>query len=453
MHHHRATPAAAQRGAAALVVVMVLFFIISLVAAYASRNLIFEQRTSANNYRATQAFDAADAGLEWAISMLNGGRIDENCAGTTDVAKNSFRDRYLSADANGILHERKWLDAGTDTKFTPSCVRNGAGWSCSCPTGGDPVLAAPAGSGTSASFRIRFDEVLGQPGLVRVFARGCNGFGSQCYAGAAADADANAEVNALVGLAPSLTQTPSAAFTLRGPGNFDPGGARFVNVGAQGVAVNTGGPINPAPIVSGPAGTPAAGPLSPLIVANDVSLANLTPSGGSSLGEMMFLASFGMPPAAYRQQPAVVRLTCAGDCATAVQLAAAAHPGRVLWIDGDLVVGAAETLSLGSNAMPAVLIVDGNLDFAAGSDVDIQGLVFVRGSAWTAAGNASVTGAFVAEGAASVDPTIDGGFAIVGAPVISFDQATVDQLSEVRSRLVLDFGSFVRVPGSWRDFQ
>jgi hypothetical protein len=34
---------------------MLLFFIISMVAAYTSRNLIFEQRTSANQYRSTQA--------------------------------------------------------------------------------------------------------------------------------------------------------------------------------------------------------------------------------------------------------------------------------------------------------------------------------------------------------------------------------------------------------------
>ena len=52
---------------------MLLFFIISLVAAYAGRNLIFEQKTSANQYRATQAFEAAEAGLEWALAMLNGG--------------------------------------------------------------------------------------------------------------------------------------------------------------------------------------------------------------------------------------------------------------------------------------------------------------------------------------------------------------------------------------------
>ena len=52
-----------ERGAATLVVVMVLFFIISMVAAYTSRNLIFEQRTSANQYRSTQAQEAAEAGL------------------------------------------------------------------------------------------------------------------------------------------------------------------------------------------------------------------------------------------------------------------------------------------------------------------------------------------------------------------------------------------------------
>ena len=46
------------RGAATLIVVMLLFFIMSMVAAYTSRNLIFEQRTSANQYRSSQAFEA-----------------------------------------------------------------------------------------------------------------------------------------------------------------------------------------------------------------------------------------------------------------------------------------------------------------------------------------------------------------------------------------------------------
>ncbi len=452
MRNPCATSCSAQRGAAALVVVMVLFFIISLVAAYASRNMIFEQRTSANNYRATQAFDAAEAGLEWALAMLNGGRIDDTCNGTDDTTKSSFRDRYLEADANGVLRLRKWLDGGTERNFLPSCVRDGGAWACSCPSTGNPVLAPPGGTGSTASFRISFEAVGGQPGLVRVFSRGCNAFGSQCYADAAAGADANAEVNALLGLAPSLTQSPAAAFTVRGPGNFDPGGARFVHAGSQGLALNAGGSINPAPAVIGPAGTPTSGALSPLVAANDASLSNLTPSGGLSRGEMMFLATFGMPPAAYRLQPAVVRLTCAADCATTLQLAADAHPGRVLWIDGDLVIGAAGAVNLGSNAMPVILVVNGDLDFATGSNVNIQGVVYSRGTLWTAAGDASVTGAFIAEG----DPVVgadEGSYSIVGAPVIAYAEAAVEQLSRVRARQVLDFGSFVRVPGSWRDFR
>jgi len=446
-------PRHAQRGAAALVVVMMLFFIVSLVAAYASRNLIFEQRTSANNYRATQAFDAAEAGLEWTIAMLNGGRIDASCASTADTTRTSFRERYLEAEADGSLKLLPWSDAGTDKPFFPSCVRDGGGMSCSCPIAGNPVLAAPAGSGAATSFRISFEAVGGQPGLVRVFSRGCSGFGGPCYPDAATGVDANAEVSALLGLAPSLTQTPVAAFTVRGPAPFDPGGARFVGGGAGGLAINAGGPIDPAPVVSGPAGTPIDPASGGLVVPLDTSLSDLPVSGGLSPGEMMFLATFGMPPAAFRVQPAVVRLSCVDDCATVVQLAADAHPGRVLWIDGDLTIPSAATLNLGSSAAPAMLVVTGDLDFAVDSIVDIHGLVYSRGTGWTADGTATVTGAFVAEGAASADPTIDGGFTIVGAPTLVFDQAAVERLAQVRARQVLDFGSFVRVPGSWRDFR
>ena len=98
---HRRAVARRESGAASLIVVMVLFFLMSLVAAYTSRNLIFEQRTSVNQYRATQAYEAAEAGLEWALTLLNSGRIGADCletgAATTDT---SFRQRYLAIDAD-----------------------------------------------------------------------------------------------------------------------------------------------------------------------------------------------------------------------------------------------------------------------------------------------------------------------------------------------------------------
>lgn len=96
--HHR------QRGVASLVVVAVLFLILSLVAAYTNRNLIFEQRTAGNLHRSTQAFEAAEAGVEWALTMLNAGRIDADCAPSASPADTSFRQRYLTIDAaSGVV--------------------------------------------------------------------------------------------------------------------------------------------------------------------------------------------------------------------------------------------------------------------------------------------------------------------------------------------------------------
>ena len=154
----RATGAARrQRGAAALMVVMVLFFVVSLVAAYASRNLIFEQRTSVNQYRSTQAFEAAEAGLEWAMGLLNSGRLTAACQAATDVTLSSFRDRYLSIDpVTGVVTPRTWSLAGVPQILQPSCVRGAAGWVCDCPSAAAPVLAAPGGVGSFPAFSVRF---------------------------------------------------------------------------------------------------------------------------------------------------------------------------------------------------------------------------------------------------------------------------------------------------------
>ena len=442
----------AQRGAAALVVVMVLFFIISLVAAYASRNLIFEQRTSANNYRATQAFDAAEAGLEWAVAMLNGGRIDNACASSADLARNSFRDRYLRVvDDAGQLDVRRWMNGGVEAPLLPSCVRDGGNWSCSCPATGDPVLVAPAATAGTPAFRVEFNAVAGQPHVVRVFVRGCSNWGTPCIDGATNRAEANAEVNALVGLGPALTQTPVAAVTVRGP--LDAPVAEFVNPDRTGLAVNAGGSA-PVSSVVGPPGMPASQAMSALVVDNDPSLSNIPLAGTLTEREMMFLAGFGMPPAAFRVQAAVRRIVCGDDCAAALQDAAERFPGRVLWIEGDLRLAGDTVLSLGSATEPVLVVVDGNVDWAAGANVVLRGVLWVRGASWSSAGAAAtVIGALVAEGDAAIGPPDEGRFTIAGNPRFVFDAATIDHLKKVQARSVFDFASFTRLPGSWRDFR
>ena len=53
-----------QNGAATLLVAVVLLIAITLATFFAARVNIEEQRISANDYRAKEAFNAADAGLE-----------------------------------------------------------------------------------------------------------------------------------------------------------------------------------------------------------------------------------------------------------------------------------------------------------------------------------------------------------------------------------------------------
>ena len=106
-----------QRGAAALIVTMMLFFAMVLVAVFVNRNLVFEQRSSANQLRSTQAFEAAEAGLEWALAQLdNPQRLAADCTPSTDAAATSFRSRYLNFNrSNASFTPVTWNRAGVLT--------------------------------------------------------------------------------------------------------------------------------------------------------------------------------------------------------------------------------------------------------------------------------------------------------------------------------------------------
>ena len=136
-----------QRGAAALGVSFLLLFVLTLVVGFASRNLIFEQRSSANQARSTQAFEAAEAGLQWAQAMLNSGTpIGADCEASAAPGDAAFRERFLAYDAaSQRFAPRTWDDAGTPVALQAACVLDERGWSCSCPSAGHPTLAAPVG--------------------------------------------------------------------------------------------------------------------------------------------------------------------------------------------------------------------------------------------------------------------------------------------------------------------
>lgn len=429
----RPVPLTRQRGAAALLVVIVLFFILAMVTAYAGRNLIFEQRTSINNQRAVQALEAAEAGIDYAISRLGGGWIDGNCVPTAVAAAgvNTFRERYLNLDpGNG-----RFQVSGALANLRPTCMLLANGPDCSCPSVGNaPNLIDPVG--LAPTFQLRFETDIVQAGLVRVRSLGCSSIGKQCYAARANDADAVAEVSVLLGLSSALATPPTAPLIVRGSLDANGGALGVVNTDtdptARGITIDAGGAVTNAGNLR--LTSPPGSPSSASILSPDSPLANLT-------AEQLFISLFGMDRATYRTQPAAIRITCAGNCSTAIANTAATNPGRVIWAQGP--VSLDSDVVLGSAAVPLVLVVQGDLSVAA--NVTMHGVLYLHNPTvapghtiqWsTAGGTTSIQGAVIAEHNLSV----------IGAPTVVFNP-------DVLRTINLTQGSMVRVPGSWRDFQ
>jgi hypothetical protein len=437
----RAAARRQQRGVAALIVTMVLLFIVTLVAAYTNRNLIFEQRTSANQYRSTQAFEAAQAGIEWATAMLNGGRITAACNPSTSVGDDSFRERYLSIDVNGAVTTRNLASA---------CVFNGGGWTCSCPKAGDPVLTAPTTPGVFPAFQVTFAAANTgaspqRAGVIRINVVACPKWEAPpatClnYTSNAGE-EGRATLSALMALHGGVRTPPASALTVRENITIAAGTvvtAVNQNLPSGGLAVVAGGNIvSDAPtelVVSGPPGTPRANAFQ----ANDDSLvlADVTHSGGGpawNANDRTFVSVFGVRPETYRDQPATVRMVCnpcSSEGTDGLRDVIANNPGRPIWVSGTLDIGGAGPI--GSAAQPAVIVVEGDVNFTAA--VVLHGAVYGRTDNWAISGNGTVEGAVVAQRGF----TAGGSMTYVYAP---------DTLTALR----LQTGSFVMVPGSWRD--
>jgi hypothetical protein len=271
-------------------------------------------------------------------------------------------------------------------------------------------------------------------------------------------------VTSLVTLRTGLSSPPGAAVTAegsingggsaagRGPltaVNDDPGSVKFP--GTNGVTFVAGETI------TGNV-TPVSLPGSPgnfSLRAEESALAGLRALAGPpayTKSDRLFSLVFGMWPATYQTQPSVVQMTCAGGCnASQVNAKALQYPGHALWISGNLTVDG-NIGSVPANADPTdesvlttevvptgpvLLIVTGGLTLTSGN---VVGLVYHRATPGTpdwdlGLGNASIRGALITEG--NIFPA--------GAQTVTYDAAVLNRL---HSR----FGSYVRVPGGWRDF-
>jgi len=424
-----------QRGAATLIVVSALFFIVALVAAYANRNLIFEQRTSANQQRSTLAFEAADAGVEWAVAMLNVGRVNGNCEPIDDASATSFRDRYLKIDpTTGLVEPQPNILAGS----LPTCVYDGAQWLCSCPATGAPSIAAPPTGIVAPAFRLRFvQRPANRAGTIWVEVQACTRLDNDCLGFGAVNAmagEGRARTTALLALRSALPSPPVAALAARGTINLNNTAVSISNPrqgNSPSLAIQAGGALSngSALQLGGAAGE---------LVSAQTQVLSPDPSLASTVvpdGERLFGSFFGIQFAVYRDQPASLRLDCNNisiPCdANYLRSVAARNPGRILWAAGNVNLNGGA--ALGSAAEPVMLVVEGDL---TANNIQINGLIYGRKLDWSFSGiNTRLQGAVVAENNLVLSGTVE----LV---------RDADILDALRWR----HGSFVRVPGGWSDY-
>jgi len=421
-----------QQGMATLVIVATLFFIMSMVAAYTNRNLIFEQRTSSNLYRSTMAFEAAEAGVEWALSMLNSGHIDDSCEPSTDNTAPTFRDRYIAIDGDTGLITAAAADASGRGTLNATCVFDGTDWNCTCPASGTASPDAPSGAGPFPAFRLRLSRAsTTQPGLLIIEANGCTRLDDAClnFPATSLGGEGRAMQQVLVALRSALPAMPAAALTVRGTLDVGAGtalGAFNTDTRTNGITILAGGAV--ANLTDLQLGSIGGTPGTASVADNDPVL------GGLADGSRFFEVSFAAAPGVYVEQPGVRLLTeCSDPCSAAtVRDAAAANPGRILWIQGDLDFDSSG--DVGSASAPVMIVAEGSVTFT--SPVTVYGAIYSRAETWESNGAGAVIGAAVAEG----------DFAGNATTSFQFDRS-------VLSRLQHRHGSFVRVPGGWSDFK
>lgn len=445
----RRPPQHPQRGAAALIVVLVLFFVVSLVAAYTSRGMIFEQRTSINQLRSTQVLDIGDAGVEWALTKLNTGLIGAACEASPGGAS-TFRERYLVVAADGSITG--------NPAANPTCTFSDAtGWACSCPTAGTTIPGAAGGP--TPAFRVYFgaDTVGARPNLIRVTVSACTDASANCLANPQVPdpGKGNIVVSASLGLKGAIDTIPAAAVTLPAPSTaLDSltltGGTRLAayngNPLGTGLAIHAGGTLPAAPDLT-VGGAPGA-PVSSASLAGDATLsadavtgglrnstdAGACPAGDPNLGcnsNRAFAAFFGAPRAIYRDQPSLVRCT-AGCNSAALAVLAARNPRSVILVQGNATLDG----NLGTAAAPIALVVEGDVT-VSGAGTVVTGFIYGTSGVWTVTGTPQISGAIASETAV----TMGGG----GALSVNYDLAALNKLR-------YEYGSFARVPGGWRDF-
>jgi hypothetical protein len=440
----------AQRGLSTLAIALLLLFSSSIVVFYMNRGVIFEQKTSANQMRSTIAFEAAEAGLEWATGMLNRPYdIQASDCSFLSTANISFRRKYIQTQFNiGVSGVPL-----TDSAY-PGCKINGTALYCNCPDQpagteaiADPTI--PSGVPTELpSFVVAFQDI-GDPTAVRVISTGCTAQAGMCKpttltAASTGASDAAATVTVILKLAPTLRAQPSAALTC-GTSCTVGGSYNIYNfdVASNGYLVNAGTTVSSGAGVT--YGTIPGQPWQNAVIANDSSLSAISSSDPTCTNASMFTAYFGTTMATFAGSPDTYNATscsgAGGASACGAEVNTAYNNGwRNFYFPNGMSLNSSAGFpgnTLGSNlpgggvnlVSPGAMRINGN--------ITINGLLFFNNANVNnfGTGTADINGAVIT----------CAGYNNNGSGTLTYD-------SNALGGAGLRPGMMVRVPGSWRDY-
>lgn len=111
-----------QRGAATILMAIIMLFSITVVSIFTARTMITEQKISGNEFRSKQAFEAAEAGLQFGVAYFNSGGADHSSPPDgTDAFEDTNIDGTAFTEPGQPSYHVAFCDPDTATHIPPLC--------------------------------------------------------------------------------------------------------------------------------------------------------------------------------------------------------------------------------------------------------------------------------------------------------------------------------------------
>src|SRR5574337_639117 len=420
----RASSVSFQRGAATLFMTLMLLLVAGLVLLYTSRGAIMEQRLSANEIRAKQAFAAASAGLDRALAAIQ--------AGTGAVPTVNATTLSNSGGANTSSY---YTVAFCQPNATATCpAAHGTAPTCStgAATSAKDVLVASCGwSDDDSAVHLVSQRVVGTPSLPSsvpnpLISRGAAGLTT----GGASVFNYFSDLTVWSGQAMTSLSNNSKTFVrdTANPNHNYTQGTRTTNIdGAAGPDY-----LNP---MSG--GTANCGSVTGYTCSSaGTTLGHDTVTGDTRLtegsGDDYFKMFLGDTPANYRDVTADWKVDLNSSLATENSTDPSSLNGmtdKSIWVAGDLTVPA--NTVIGSPSNPVILVVDGNMHLS--NNFTIYGVVYARGDI-DGNGSPTIVGSMITQGSVNIN----------GSPNIIYDPFTGTKIGQD--------GKATKLPAQFQDW-